>query len=39
MTMKINLILSDDDYRRTLYRLMQFISHRYEGEPVFIEIE
>ena len=27
------------DSRRTLYRLMQFISHRDEGEPVFIEIE
>jgi hypothetical protein len=27
------------DSRRTLYRLMQFISRRDEGEPVFIEIE
>ena len=27
------------DSRRTLYRLMQLISHRDEGEPVFIEIE
>ena len=25
--------------RRTLYRLMQVIDHRDEGEPVFIEIE
>ena len=25
--------------RRTLYRLMQAIDHRDEGEPVFIEIE
>ena len=27
------------DSRRTLYRLMQAIDHRGEGEPVFIEIE
>ena len=27
------------DSRRTLYRLMQVIDHRDEGEPVFIEIE
>ena len=27
------------DSRHTLYRLMQLISHRDEGEPVFIEIE
>ena len=27
------------DRRRTLYRLMRLISHRDEGEPVFIEIE
>ncbi len=27
------------DSRRTLYRLMQLIDHRDEGEPVFIEIE
>ena len=27
------------DSRRTLYRLMRLISHRDEGEPVFIEIE
>jgi len=28
-----------NDSRRTLYRLMQVINHRDEGEPVFIEIE
>lgn len=27
------------DSHRTLYRLMQIISHRDEGEPVFIEVE
>ena len=27
------------DSRRTLYRLMQVLNHRDDGEPVFIEIE
>ena len=28
-----------NDSRRTLYRLMQVLNHRDDGEPVFIEIE
>lgn len=36
---KIEVSSMGTNIRRTLYRLMQVINHRDEGEPVFIEIE